>query len=405
MTVHGGDAKGIRDEPGQRPCMDDDAFLDHVAERLASLPGVQAVSLGGSRAKSTHRPDSDWDFAVYYRGRFEPQALRNLGWSGEVAEVGGCGGGVFNGGAWLVVDERRTDVHYRDLDVVDQELAAATEGRFRIEPLMFHLAGIPSYLVLAELAVRRVLRGQLPTAHHPAALRERAPRVWWDRARLTFDYARVNHAPHSRLAQCAGLVAQATSQAAHAVLAARGTRRMGHQRQDPAHPRRPAPGRPLRRRRPHPAPPRPTAGPRPAPPLGETRTARPARTRTGPTRIPEHPPGPAPARQRAETQQPRPQPPRNRNRRPAPRHRIGKTIKRTGPSPPTSSKRVKRQAQGLRARPPYPLTWASATAPDVGSSGRQRWAATTPGSTSSSPPKNRSTAARPRMVIDTPRAR
>ncbi|WP_283097874.1 hypothetical protein [Frankia sp. AgB32] len=33
------------------------------------------------------------------------------------------------------------------------ELAAAAEGRFRIEPPMFHLVGIPSYLILAELAV------------------------------------------------------------------------------------------------------------------------------------------------------------------------------------------------------------------------------------------------------------
>lgn len=202
--------------------MDDDAFLDHVAERLIGLPGVQAVSLGGSRAEGTHRPDSDWDFSIYYRGRFEPQALRDLGWPGEVFEVGAWGGGVFNGGAWLVVDGRRADVHYRDLDVVDQEFAAAAEGRFHIEPLMFHLAGIPSYLVLAELAVRQVLHGTLPTVHYPAALREQAPRVWWDHARLTFDYARVNHAPHGRLAQCAGLVAEAASQAAHAVLAARG---------------------------------------------------------------------------------------------------------------------------------------------------------------------------------------
>jgi hypothetical protein len=45
---------------------------------------------------------------------------------------------------------------------IDRELSAAREGRFRIEPLMFHLAGIPSYLVLAELAVKRILRGQLP---------------------------------------------------------------------------------------------------------------------------------------------------------------------------------------------------------------------------------------------------
>jgi hypothetical protein len=35
-------------------------------------------------------------------------------------------------------------------------------------------------------------------------------------------YAGANHAPQARLAQCVGLLAQATSQAAHAVLAARG---------------------------------------------------------------------------------------------------------------------------------------------------------------------------------------
>jgi predicted nucleotidyltransferase len=201
--------------------VDDDAFPGHVAGRLGQLPGVEAVTLGGSRAEGTHRPDSDWDFSVYYRGHFDPQTLRDIGWAGEVSEVGGWSPGVFNGGAWLEVDGRRVDVHYRDLDIVDREIDASHEGRFRIEPLMFHLAGIPSYLVLAELAVKRVLRGQLPTPDYPVALRKRAPRVWWDRAERTFDYARVNHAPHGRLAQCTGLVAQAASQAAHAVLAAR----------------------------------------------------------------------------------------------------------------------------------------------------------------------------------------
>ena len=202
--------------------MEDSAFLAHVAARLGDLPTVRAVTLGGSRAEGTSRPDSDWDFSLYYRGRFDPQTLRDIGWPGAISEVGGWGGGVFNGGAWLEIDGRRCDVHYRDLDTVDHELAEAGEGRFRIEPLMFHLAGIPSYLVLAELAVKRVLRGQLPTPRYPAALRARAPDVWWDRADRTFGYAHANHARFGRLAQSAGLVAQAASQAAHAVLAARG---------------------------------------------------------------------------------------------------------------------------------------------------------------------------------------
>lgn len=202
--------------------MDDDAFPAHVAGRLGGLPGVEAVTLGGSRAEGTHRPDSDWDFSIYYRGRFNPQTLRDIGWPGEVFEVGGWSPGVFNGGAWLEIDGRRTDVHYRDLDVIDREISASRAGRFTIEPLQFHLAGIPSYLVLAELSVKRVLHGELPTPGYPAALRDRAADIWWGRAEATFGYARTYHAPQRRLAQCAGLVAQATCQAAHAVLAARG---------------------------------------------------------------------------------------------------------------------------------------------------------------------------------------
>jgi predicted nucleotidyltransferase len=202
--------------------VDHDVFLDRVAERLGTLPGVEAVALGGSRAEGIHRPDSDWDFSVYYRGQFDPQALRDVGWPGEVSEVGGWSSGVFNGGAWLVAEGRKVDIHYRDLAVIYDQIAASREGRFTIEPLMFHLAGIPSYLVLAELAVKQVLRGELPTPEYPLALRVHACETWWNRADRTFRYALANHAPYGRLAQCVGLLVQAASQSAHAVLAARG---------------------------------------------------------------------------------------------------------------------------------------------------------------------------------------
>ena len=201
--------------------MDDDAFLDRVADTLAALPGVEAVSLGGSRAHGTHRPDSDWDLAIYYRGAFDPQHLRDVGWDGHVFEVGGWGGGVFNGGAWLTVEGRRVDVHYRDLDVVEREVDRAGRGEFDIEPLLFHLAGFPTYVVVAELAGHRVLRGALPRPGFPAALRRTAPEVWGARADFTLDGAE-QHARAGRVAQCAGLIAVAVTQRAHAVLAGRG---------------------------------------------------------------------------------------------------------------------------------------------------------------------------------------
>ncbi len=202
--------------------MNDARFLDEVAGTLAGLPTVEAVTLGGSRAQGTHRPDSDWDLAIYYRGEFDPQSLRDLGYEGEVSEIGGRGGGVFNGGAWLRIAGRPVDVHYRDLDVVAEQLARAESGEFHIEPLMFHLAGIPSYLVVGELAINRVLVGSLPTPGYPEALRMSASRIWADRAALTLSYAEHNHAPRGRAAQCAGLLVVAACEYAHAILAARG---------------------------------------------------------------------------------------------------------------------------------------------------------------------------------------
>ncbi|MER5180727.1 nucleotidyltransferase domain-containing protein [Streptomyces sp. NPDC002896] len=206
--------------------MNDETFLDHVADHLAALPTVRAVALGGSRAQGTHRPDSDWDLAVYYRGDFDPAGLRALGaigWEGEVSEIGGWGGGIFNGGAWLTIDGRRTDVHYRDLDVVEHELAEAEAGRFHVEPLLFHLAGIPSYLLVAELAVNRVLRGELPRpSAYPEKLRGTAPERWYGTARSTLAYAKANHAPAGRRTEVAGSLAIAAMQTAHAILAARG---------------------------------------------------------------------------------------------------------------------------------------------------------------------------------------
>jgi hypothetical protein len=70
------------------PPGDDEEFADYIASALANLPGVLAVSLGGSRATGTNRPDSDWDFSLYYRGHFDPDDLRALGWPGEIFPAG-----------------------------------------------------------------------------------------------------------------------------------------------------------------------------------------------------------------------------------------------------------------------------------------------------------------------------
>lgn len=196
-------------------------FLDRVADALQSLPGVEAVALGGSRAERTHHPDSDWDLAVYYHDRFDPGSIRELGWPGQLTDLGGWGR-IFNGGGKLMVDDRLIDIHYRDLGLIDQIHDDACRGEFTIEPLLFHQAGLPSYILLAELGINKTLRGDLPQWDYPQALRESAPGIWWHHADLTLLYAREGHARHGRVAQCAGLLSEAACHTAHAILAHRG---------------------------------------------------------------------------------------------------------------------------------------------------------------------------------------
>ncbi len=75
---------------------------------------------------------------------------------------------------------------------------------------------------MAELGIGTTLRGELPQWDYPEALRESAPRIWWEHADLTLFYAEEGHARHDRVAQCAGLVSEAACRTAHAVLAHRG---------------------------------------------------------------------------------------------------------------------------------------------------------------------------------------
>src|SRR5437016_2417111 len=93
--------------------------MEHLASKFEQIPGVVAVTLGGSRATGRARPESDWDFGLYYRNALNPADIRALGFDGKVFAPGQWGR-VVNGGAWLVIDGERVDLIYRDLNQVEE---------------------------------------------------------------------------------------------------------------------------------------------------------------------------------------------------------------------------------------------------------------------------------------------
>lgn len=153
------------------------APIAKLATALADLPGVEAVVLGGSRATGAHRPDSDWDLGLYYRGaqqRFDPEALRDLGYAGHVSGLGEWGP-IVHGGAWLTAADTPVDVLFRDLDRVEGWLHEARSGRFEVLSQNGYIVGAPTYLPVGELAICLPIVGELPgrrsRTHSPPAPR------------------------------------------------------------------------------------------------------------------------------------------------------------------------------------------------------------------------------------------
>lgn len=194
--------------------------MEHLAQVFASVPGVVAVALGGSRATDSAGADSDWDFGLYYRGEISADHIRALAYPGTVVDPGEWAR-LVNGGAWLTVDGTRIDVLYRDLDEVEHWWAEAREGRYVRDHVEGYVAGMTSYVLGGELALNRVLVGQLPRPEFPEALRLSAPPNWRDSARFSLDVAEAA-ARSGDTTSCVGLLAKAAIAAAQAVLAERG---------------------------------------------------------------------------------------------------------------------------------------------------------------------------------------
>jgi hypothetical protein len=140
-------------------------FLNTLVARLCTVPGIAAIVLGGSRARGTATPTSDYDLGLYYRPERPPDlaalaqvaaALDDNPRPDLITPLGGWGPWI-NGGGWLRVQGQPVDLLYRDLGRVAQVVEDCCAGRVEIFYQVGHPHGFVNAIYLAEVATCRVL--------------------------------------------------------------------------------------------------------------------------------------------------------------------------------------------------------------------------------------------------------
>jgi predicted nucleotidyltransferase len=127
-------------------------ILTRVVARVSKIEGVQAIVLGGSRARGTADERSDIDLGIYYDGK-HPFSTTALGAAARelddrhsdnlVTSFGDWGPGV-NGGGWLQIRGHHVDFLYREIgaarDAIDDCIAGRPRSIYQLgHPLGFHI--------------------------------------------------------------------------------------------------------------------------------------------------------------------------------------------------------------------------------------------------------------------------
>lgn len=141
------------------------ARIQALVSDLSVVFGVDAVVLGGSRARGVHTAHSDVDIGVYYGAQVELDMVHldavathhdDAHRTHLVAGPGGWGPWV-NGGAWLEFAGVHVDLILRDTERVRQVIAACVAGEFSSHYQPGHPHAYHNAMYMGELASCQVL--------------------------------------------------------------------------------------------------------------------------------------------------------------------------------------------------------------------------------------------------------
>jgi hypothetical protein len=138
-----------------------DPILTRIIPRLAGVPGIVAVVLGGSRARGTAIATSDYDIGLYY-GSDEPldtaylldvaRSLVDDSSAAAVTQVGGWGPRIVGGG-WLSIGGRKVDLLYRGIEPVRAVISDCRAGQISMDYQPGHPHGFCSAIWMGEVAL------------------------------------------------------------------------------------------------------------------------------------------------------------------------------------------------------------------------------------------------------------
>lgn len=140
--------------------MPNKSLLTRLTSALAEVPGVQAIVLGGSRARGSAHPASDHDIGLYFQAASPLDTDRLLSIATAVADdpiatnvtsVGEWGPWIV-GGAWLSVKGHKVDLLYRNADAVGEVMNACRAGVITMNYQPGHPHGFCSANWMGEIA-------------------------------------------------------------------------------------------------------------------------------------------------------------------------------------------------------------------------------------------------------------
>ncbi|WP_247803461.1 nucleotidyltransferase domain-containing protein [Bradyrhizobium sp. 191] len=140
--------------------MPHDPLLTRLTSVLADVPGVHAVVLGGSRARGSAHPSSDYDIGLYCSSAAPLDTDRLLTVVAEIADDPGTAtvtrygewGPWIIGGAWLSVEGQKVDLLYRHADDVERVMMDCRNGTVLMAYQPGHPHGFCSAIWMGEIA-------------------------------------------------------------------------------------------------------------------------------------------------------------------------------------------------------------------------------------------------------------